>query len=228
MSNIKRTIHNVIAYIVSIILRPGATYDPKNFDLWEKKGYHVLPLHYYSPIPQSVQIVEHYRHHAHYSLSGIDIREKEQLKFLQDEIRVHVAGWNPPRESSPSKRGVFFLENDAYGGIDPFIYYGLIKYLRPKKIVEIGSGYSTLLGVEAILSDQGPAQYIVVDPWPREFTTGFLKKSGPIVQHRLRPPDARPTKDVGSNQSRALADRNIGPDQKANGNNDTPSRWRLR
>jgi hypothetical protein len=48
-----RSMHRVIGHLVGAVLRPGATYVSENFTLWENRGYHITPVHFYSPIPDT-------------------------------------------------------------------------------------------------------------------------------------------------------------------------------
>src|SRR5207247_10178567 len=57
--------------------------------------------------------------------------------------------------------------NGYYASPDAEVLYAMVRRYRPHRIVEIGSGHSTLLFREAI-SDAGSATHLVcVDPFPR-------------------------------------------------------------
>jgi predicted O-methyltransferase YrrM len=46
--------------------------------------------------------------------------------------------------------GKFYVNNPAFGPGDSDLYYLLVRNLKPKRIIEIGSGYSTLVCLEAM------------------------------------------------------------------------------
>jgi hypothetical protein len=73
---------------------------------------------------------------------------------------------------------LFYLDNDAFGGVDPHIYYCILRHFRPRTVVEIGSGFSTLLGAQAS-ERNSTTRYICVDPWPRSFVGAGI----PGVEH---------------------------------------------
>jgi hypothetical protein len=161
----KQYIHRAIAHVVAVVLRPGSVYNSDNFRLWEKHGYHITPLHFYYPIPDTRELEKIDLQKS--NLSGIDLRPEGQLALLKENFSKFSQEYNDfPLKSVNSKH--FYLENDAFGGIDPYIYYCMIRHFKPKTVVEIGSGYSTLLGAQACRMDNS-ARYMCIDPWPREF-----------------------------------------------------------
>ncbi|MER3428825.1 MAG: hypothetical protein C4334_12160 [Pyrinomonas sp.] len=106
-------------------------------ELWEPPG------HFYSPIPS----IEEIRSHESVifatdsrELGGIDLNESGQLALLKELTRYY--GEQPfPVERSEGRR--YFFENGAFSYFDAIVLYCMIRCLRPKKIIEIGSGYSS-------------------------------------------------------------------------------------
>jgi predicted O-methyltransferase YrrM len=148
-------------------------YDLDNFRLWERRGYHITPVHFYSPIPDTRELRDHYPSES--PMQGIDLRTDEQRALLRDVLAVYepeLAHIATRDETGPA----FFMANDAFRGIDPYIYYALIRHLRPATVIEVGSGFSTLLAAEAVATN-GVGEVICVDPWPRDFIAAH---TGPI------------------------------------------------
>jgi hypothetical protein len=171
---IKRYIHRLAAYFVALILRPGAIYDPENFRLWEARGYHITPLHYYFPIPDTRELQS--RDLQQSELPGIDLRLGFQLDLL-NEFFVKFSDEYAEFPIKPTDSTTFYLDNDAFNGIDPYVYYCMIRHFNPKMIVEVGSGYSTLLGAQASQLCES-TRYVCIDPWPRD----FIAKGVPNVE----------------------------------------------
>jgi hypothetical protein len=161
---IRRGAHRVIARLVGLVLRPGALYDARNFRLWENRGYHITPLHFYSPLPDTRDLEA--RDWALSDCAGIDLRPQAQLRLL--EAFSAFSSEYDALATEPGDRDEFYLGNDAFCGIDPHVYHSMIRYFRPRQILEIGSGYSTVLGARACRLNR-TTSYVCVDPWPREF-----------------------------------------------------------
>ncbi|TAH09080.1 MAG: class I SAM-dependent methyltransferase [Sphingobacteriia bacterium] len=78
----------------------------------------------------------------------IDFKVPDQLELLKqlqfsEELKLFPAKGNV-------KLPHFFFENPSFSYGDAEMYYLFIRNLKPKRIVEIGSGFSTLIAVEAI------------------------------------------------------------------------------
>ena len=58
-------------------------------------------------------------------------------------------------------------QQDWFTGLDGVISYGLVRLLKPKRIIEIGCGHSTRFLCKAIQDEQSPIQLIAIDPHPR-------------------------------------------------------------
>lgn len=65
-------------------------------------------------------------------------------------------------------RPQFFRRNDAFQNLDALVYWSMIRAHRPARIVEIGSGFSTLLAMRAV-QENGIGLVTAIDPYPREF-----------------------------------------------------------
>lgn len=58
--------------------------------------------------------------------------------------------------------------NSQFPPADALAYFGMLRMLKPQRIVEIGSGFSTQVAVEAIRSN-GTGRIACVEPYPRDF-----------------------------------------------------------
>ena len=65
--------------------------------------------------------------------------------------------------------------NEQFGGLDAFIYFGLLRKLKPRRLLEIGAGYSTMLAVETRVRFLEDRPLIVcVEPFPEPDRVGAL------------------------------------------------------
>ena len=134
--------------------------EPSIPDRW---GYHIRPIHYYEPLPDfrslKVEDIEKARHHP-----ALDFRETEQLSLLSDltseygdELKT-FAGQNLPEFS-----------NGFFSDFDAATYYSLIRRLKPRRVIEIGGGFSTRVANRAVAknSQEGmDGKLICIEPYP--------------------------------------------------------------
>jgi Methyltransferase domain len=130
-------------------------------------GYDVLERGYYSPIVD-VRGLPAGLWAGPKSTPGLDLDPRRQIEFLERAIAPYIDEFSPPFEPNGSAGG-FYLNNGYYGPVDAEVLYGMIRYAKPNRIVELGSGYSTLVILAAQRANEREghtAGYRIFDPYP--------------------------------------------------------------
>lgn len=128
------------------------------------------PGHFYSPFPDLDDLTTRadvvFAPQA--TFPGIDLRVEEQLKRL-DEFANLAATFPWAERAQPNLR--YHYANRPYAHGDGLFTAAMLTQLRPRRLVEIGSGYSTLLALDVrdrlVESDPDVLQITSVDPYPR-------------------------------------------------------------
>lgn len=81
------------------------------------------------------------------SLPGIDWNEEGQLSLLDQLTYADEMRQLPAKKSEKNR---FYFENGVFAHGDSEIWYQIIRAKKPARIYEIGSGFSTLMAMEAI------------------------------------------------------------------------------
>lgn len=122
------------------------------------------PGHFYSVIPSLSDLAQ--RAPAIFSkatgLRGIDLNIEEQLQVLRD---FRSLAETPPFYS-PERGGRLNIENDSFSYDDAPVLHYMMRRLRPKRIIEIGSGNSSACMLdtsERYLDDAVEFAFIDVD-----------------------------------------------------------------
>ncbi len=138
----------------------------------------VPPGHFYSPIPPLDDVLERHDDIFRRDIEpiGIDMRTEQQRALLRDLVKFY--GDIPfAAERQPGVR--YFYDNPAYSWSDGIIYHCMLRHLRPKQIIEIGSGYSSALALDTNeLFLGGSARITFVEPYPE------------LLRSLIRPDDA--------------------------------------
>jgi hypothetical protein len=105
---------------------------------WDKFS---RPGHFYSPLPSSAEVAEAYaRGGFGPPFAGVDLNEAGQLALLEKFAASY--GAQPfPEEAAPGRR--FHLNNPSYGAYDAIVLHGMLHHIQPRRIIEVGSGYSS-------------------------------------------------------------------------------------
>ncbi len=140
------------------------------------------PGHYYSPIPSISELRKQepriWPSSPPRSLPGIELNEELQLHLLREFARYQEE--QPfPDEKTPGRR--FFFRNDFYSYSDAIFLYSMIRHLQPRRIVEIGSGYSSALMLDVNeLYFQNTMELTFIDPEPARLL--FTLREGDIAR----------------------------------------------
>jgi hypothetical protein len=81
------------------------------------------------------------------SLPGIEWNISEQLELLATFSFSHELAQIPHEKTDALE---FYLDNPAFAPGDAGYWYQLIRLIKPRRIFEVGSGYSTLMAIKAI------------------------------------------------------------------------------
>ncbi len=149
-----------------VIRKLVAERDQLRVELAEMKRF-VPPGHFYSPIPaldevkkDESQIFENIPH----EIGGIDMHETEQLALLNEFIHYYQES---PFQAQPVEGLSYYFENTAYTYSDAIILYCMIRSLKPRRIIEVGSGFSSCVTLDTNrLFFNNTILFTSIEPYP--------------------------------------------------------------
>ena len=151
------------AWLKFVKLKSTGNYGDKIF---MKLG--ILPIldHYYQPL---INPKKHLKKSLRDDrpLPGIDFNTAEQLdllskfKYNDELLQIPV---------NKTKENEFFYENKIYYTGDAEYLYNIIRHFKPGKIIEIGSGHSTLMTINALRKNKSEnidytCRHICIEPY---------------------------------------------------------------
>lgn len=134
------------------------------------------PGHYYSAMYDARELV---REPARsriwpdppYDHPGIDWNADGQRGFLRD-VLAHQPRLVLRPDGDPED-GEYFATNGQYPPLDAWILEGLLRHLRPAAMIEVGSGFSSLITAQVNREHlDGQMRFTCIEPYPR----GFLQR----------------------------------------------------
>ena len=145
------------------------------FQSWERHGFHVTPVHFNQPIPDTRSLPETLWSRPS-ALFGIDMNEPAQVGLLRSFFRFRGEYQRFPTVPA-GENNRFYLGNNLFDGVDALVAYCMVRHFQPRLVIEVGSGFSSLVLGDAAAKN-GRAGVICVEPSPRE----FLRKGFPGLQ----------------------------------------------
>lgn len=153
-------------------------------------GLVVLPNHYYTPVADMHKLKETRKYWAiRAPMHGIDVNPASQMAWLQEHVAPFESEY---RGNARYHEGVTAGYGPGYGYIEAQCLHGVVRSLRPKRIIEVGCGVSThiMLGALERNAAEGHSGLVTcIDPYPSDFLkardvnliTGFVEQLDPAI-----------------------------------------------
>lgn len=131
-------------------------------------GVHIIPAHYYSPLPNIVELERSTERWAKPSaMAGIHVDLDEQLGNLATVCRpfiAEVAGNAHYRYATgqPFPRG----RSRFFGYIEAQVLHAVIRYYKPARIIEIGGGVPSYCSRQALTRNANGSRVVSIEPDP--------------------------------------------------------------
>jgi cephalosporin hydroxylase len=90
------------------------------------------------------------------------------LRETLQKLESYASEFQPITNADPNDPAKFFWKNSQFSYSDAMSYYCFIRMLRPKTIIEIGSGFSTLVAIDAVKKNESGV-IVCFEPFPRPF-----------------------------------------------------------
>lgn len=128
----------------------------------------VPPGHYYSPVPSAADIERSDAERATAPLPstvpGIDLNVAVQLETIRKLTEFYAENAFPEKQVKGRR---YYYDNDLFGYGDATVLHCMLRLLRPRHIVEVGSGFSSALILDTrddFLSPDTQCTFIEPDP----------------------------------------------------------------
>jgi len=154
----------------------------------------VPPGHFYSPIPPWADIKREadriFAASPAREVPGIDLGEAQQLELLRSFCRYYA---DQPFTAQKKAGNRYHFENPAYSYSDALMLHCMLRHLRPRRLIEVGSGYSTCVTLDT--NDKflgGTLDVTLIEPYPDllySLVTGEDKKRMHVLPSRLQTVD---------------------------------------
>lgn len=137
-----------------------------------------FPLgHFYDPHPDTRELEREPRRSQVWpavprDVPGICWRDGAQLEICR-EVFAHQQRLEFPRMATGDPHE-YYGENGVYPPLDAWILEAMLRHLRPRRIIEVGSGHSTLVSARVNQTFfGGEIRLTAIEPHPPEFLDGL-------------------------------------------------------
>jgi SAM-dependent methyltransferase len=165
MKNKIKKVLNKFPYIRTLISNINKL--ESNLENYKKiYGTWVPPGHYYSPIPslEELELKKGIIYDYGKKIQAIDLQLEEQYKLLKEYSNFYKE-LDFTKERNGTNR--YFYNNPSFREPDGIFLYSFLRAFRPKRIIEVGSGYTSALMLD--INDKyfnKSLELTFVDPFP--------------------------------------------------------------
>lgn len=162
-------------------------------------GWLPVPVHFYSPLPDIKDLESRGIFKRKSELAGINRNIQRQLEFLDRAaglFREETKEW-PLTEQDTASKDVFFMKNNCFSYDCAAALHYMVRYFRPKRIIEIGSGLSSRVINQALAKNQADSNipllyedksqktlYTIIDPYATGRTQA-LHNVGNVINQKV-------------------------------------------
>lgn len=121
------------------------------------------------------------------SMTGVVLEGERWRQTVEELIGIVLDdGFLPP--PTAEQGGRYFTENGSFGLRDAAVLWGMLRRLRPRRVIEVGSGYSTMVIAAALgtndLEGEG-ARHLVIDPFPQIDLIGGIARPFELLKRSV-------------------------------------------
>lgn len=146
--------------------------------------------HYYSSIPDPADLLQREEKiwALRKDLAGVDMQIPQQLELLQS-IKPHLAVVDYPVDAPPEADRYYYM-NGMFPVLDAEFLFGALCLFKPRRVIEVGSGFSSLVMADAntrVLN--GNIHITCIEPYPRDFLIAGVQGITRLLTSRLQDSD---------------------------------------
>ena len=160
--------------------------------IFARRGFHLLHKHFYLPIPDERDFGEGFFDRLS-DMPGVDLNAATALSLVKTVFPRYLDEFRGQVPLFPNRKGNgFHLLNGSYMAVDAHVYYALIRHGKPRRIVEVGGGNSSLLAgmaCERNREEGHPAELIVVEPYPEDVLRRGFPGMSRLVEAKVQDAD---------------------------------------
>lgn len=185
----KLWLRNLTNTTVRLFPSAGVRYVLKSYfyqpQLQDRIQYHVQPYRFDSPIPHKYELeVEKLKLKRPLPGFPADLSCFRGLLQKFGPYAAEISSF-PVEKDAKSE---FWFHNGAYEDFDAVTLYSMLRHLKPKKMIEVGCGFSsrmTTLAARKNRSEGFPMDCQFIEPFPPPYLLDF-ELSGPLLKNKVQ------------------------------------------
>jgi len=146
------------------------------------------PGHFYSPVVDPAELDPARIWPDQPQIAGIDFNETSHQRILREAFPRFIREYDyPERLEETSKLTDFYTQNSQFSWLDSRTLFVLLREWRPRRLIEVGSGFSTLLVADVNRRFLDASLEITcIEPYPREFVRNGIPGVERLIERKVQ------------------------------------------
>lgn len=180
MRELRRLLRGVLRILLPVAVLPFAPLFALvartgiGVDVCRRFGFHPLRLHFHQPVPRYEEVPPGYFERAQ-DHPGIVI-SLESADALLGRLAAFGGECRWPEQAGAP--GVYYSTNGNFGFSSAALLHAMIRSFLPRRMVEVGGGYSSLISLAALKANGPDWHFTSIEPYPAAWLREALAREG--------------------------------------------------
>jgi predicted O-methyltransferase YrrM len=189
MTSTKKTVGRALTPLLHVLFRA-----------LQPTGVHLTRNHFYEPVPDT-RTLDVTIWSPRSEQPGIDLNRAGQIDLLERVFPAYMHECDFPWEAPPTPFDYHFA-NDYFYPVDAEVLHSFIRHFKPRRVIEVGSGYSTKVATNAArinaARDGVHTEVICIEPYPSDELTR-LPGVTRLIRDKIQDVDVRLFEELDRN-----------------------------
>jgi hypothetical protein len=131
----------------------------------ERAGVTLTPAGFYYPAPTLEEVDASFEYAEAAPFMDASVFDLRRMAAELESLTPFADEYSPPANGDRERPEGFFWGLGPFGDADALAYYAMLRRERPAVVLEVGSGASTLVALEALRCN-GSGRVVCVEPYP--------------------------------------------------------------
>lgn len=144
--------------------------------------------HFYSPVVDPAEVNAERTWPTHPRILGIDFADASHEHILRNVFPRFIADYDYPEhlDETPGLAS-FYTCNSQFSWLDSRSLFVLLREWQPRRLIEVGSGFSTLLAADVNHRFlDGRMEITCIEPFPREFLRKKIVGVDRLIERKVQ------------------------------------------
>ena len=143
--------------------------------------------HFYSPIVDPAELQPERVWGDSDEMLGVDLADDLHRELLRDVFPRYIGDFDYPEHDPKLATATYYVDNPNFSHLDSRALFALLRHWRPRRILEVGSGFSSLLMADVNVRFLDEAIDIAcIEPYPPDFLRKQVRGISRVVERKVQ------------------------------------------